>query len=179
METPVLNAIKRRRNIMRFDDTPIEEEKMQAILEAGRWAPSWANTQPWKFIVIKNKALKEECTVSAPSVFTKGIKEAPVCIAIVVDTRADPYHYTEDGAAAAQNIALAAQSLGLCTGWMGIIDIKDHKNSIENKVKQILKLPDAYRVVAIIPVGYTSASFPEPNRKPLGEIVFIDKFSSH
>ncbi len=178
MENPVLDAIKRRRNIMRFDSTPIEEEKIQALLEAGRWAPSWANKQPWKFIVVRDKALKEKCSTSSPTIFTKGIKEAPVCIVIVVDTQADPYHYTEDGAAAVQNIALAAHSLGLCTGWIGIIDINNNPDSAENKVKQILKVPDSYRVVAIIPVGYTSGGFPEPKRKPLNEIVFQDKFSS-
>lgn len=177
MENPVLNAIKKRRNIMRFDSTPIEEEKINALLEAGRWAPSWANTQPWKFIVIKDKALKEHCTATTPSVFTKGVKEAPVCIAVVVDTRVDPYHYAEDGAAAAQNMALAAQSLGLCSGWIGVIDVKAHKDSTESKVKQALKLPENYRVVAIIPVGYSSAAVPEPIRKSLDEIVCQDRFS--
>ncbi len=176
MQNPVLDIIRSRRNIMRFDSTPIEEEKITALLEAGRWAPSWANTQPWKFIVIKDKTLKEKCSAHSPSVFTKGVKEAPVCIAIVVDAKADPYHYTEDGAAAAQNMALAAKSMGLCTGWIGVVDNKDHKDSTENKIKKTLELPNTYRVIAIIPVGYSSAAYPDHERKPLNEIVLEEKF---
>ena len=55
----VLRTIKNRRTIRRFKSDPIEEEKLQAILDAGRWAPSFSNLQPWKFIVIKDQNLKK------------------------------------------------------------------------------------------------------------------------
>ena len=54
----VLNAIKSRRTIRRFKPDPIDEEKLQMILEAGRWAPSFSNLQPWKFIVAKDQKIK-------------------------------------------------------------------------------------------------------------------------
>ncbi len=178
MENPVLSAIKQRRSVIHFDAKPIEEEKIQALLEAGRWAPSWLNKQPWKFIVIKEKATKERFSASSPTVFTKGICEAPLCIVIAVDTIADPYHFIEDGAAAAQNISLAAQSLGLHSGWIGIFDIKNQKDSSENKVRRFLQLPNSYRIVALLPVGYTSAEIAIPKRKTIDEIVNLEKFNT-
>jgi len=55
----VLNTIRNRRTIRKFKPDPMDEEKLQMILEAGRWAPSFSNLQPWKFIVIKNQELKK------------------------------------------------------------------------------------------------------------------------
>src|SRR4030067_437005 len=58
----ILNAIKDRRSVMRFESTGIEDDKLEAILEAGRWAPSWINKKPWNFIVLKKQKNKEKHT---------------------------------------------------------------------------------------------------------------------
>jgi nitroreductase len=87
----VLNAIKNRRTIRRFKSTPIDEEKLLTILEAGRWAPSFSNLQPWRFIVIKDQSLKNAIDKAArESVLHLGINEAPVVILVCVDRRIDP-----------------------------------------------------------------------------------------
>ena len=99
-ENPVLKAIKERRSINRFKPDYVPEDKLEAILEAGRAAPSWTNTQPWKFIVVKNPEIRRKLTELALTVTGIGIKEAPVDIVTVVDPKADPYHHVEDGAAA-------------------------------------------------------------------------------
>jgi nitroreductase len=75
-------------------------------------------------------------------------------------------------------MALAAESLGLHTGWMGIFDAKNRKDSTENSVKRILDLPKPYRVISLLPVGYTSMEIAPSQRKDLDEIVYYDKFGN-
>ena len=117
----VLRTIRNRRTVRRFKSDPIEDEKLQAILDAGRWAPSFSNLQPWRFIVIKDQKLKNALDKAArESVLHLGINEAPVIILVCVDRRIDPLHAIEAGAAATQNMTLAATSLGLGAGWIGI-----------------------------------------------------------
>jgi nitroreductase len=158
----VLNAIKNRRTIRRFKSTPIEEEKLLTILEAGRWAPSFSNLQPWRFIVIKDQVLKNAIDKAArESVLHLGINEAPVVILVCVDRRIDPLHAIETGAAAAQNMALAAFSLGLGAGWIGIWGTE-----AEASIQRIFKLPETVRAVSLLPVGVPDES-PEGHRKPI------------
>jgi len=158
----VLNAIKNRRTIRRFKSTPIDEEKLLTILEAGRWAPSFSNLQPWRFIVIKDQGLKNAIDKAArESVLHLGINEAPVVILVCVDRRIDPLHAIETGAAAAQNMALVAYSLGLGAGWIGIWGTE-----AEASIQKIFKLPETVRAVSLLPVGVPDES-PEGHRKPI------------
>jgi nitroreductase len=158
----VLNAIKNRRTIRRFKSTPVDEEKLLTILEAGRWAPSFSNLQPWRFIVIKDQVLKNAIDKAArESVLHLGINEAPVVILVCVDRRIDPLHAIETGAAAAQNMALAAFSLGLGAGWIGIWGTE-----AEASIQKIFKLPETVRAVSLLPVGVPNES-PEGHRKPI------------
>jgi nitroreductase len=160
----VLRTIKNRRTIRRFKSDPIEEEKLQAILDAGRWAPSFSNLQPWKFIVIKDQNLKKALDKAArESVLHLGINEAPVIILVCVDRRIDPLHAIEAGAAATQNMTLAATSLGLGAGWIGIWGTE-----AEASIQKIFKLPETVRAVSLLPLGIPDES-PEGHRKPIEE----------
>ena len=162
----VLNAIKNRRTIRRFKSTPVDEEKLLTILEAGRWAPSFSNLQPWRFIVIKDQGLKNAIDKAArESVLHLGINEAPVVILVCVDRRIDPLHAIETGAAAAQNMTLAAYSLGLGAGWIGIWGTE-----AETAIQKTLILPETTRVVSLLPIGYPAES-PQGDRKPLEEFI--------
>jgi len=151
----VLNVIVQRRSIYQFTSEPVPEEKITSILEAGRWAPSYANTQPWEFIVVTNSELKREVSEIAKETMAAhaGIEGAHAIIVTCVDPEKDPYHYIEDGAVATQNIALAAHSLGLASYWVGIFSLEDVKNSVMNKIKQILNIPRQIRVMSLLPVG--------------------------
>jgi nitroreductase len=179
MDNPVLDAIKKRRTAVRFENTNVEEDKITDILEAGRWAPSWLNKQPWNFIVIKDQETKEQLSEVVPTTFVEGLREAPVCIAVTVDTRQDSFHFVEAGAIAAQNMALAAYSLGLQTSWIGVFDVKNQRNSAEVKVKKILEIPKNHRVVAILPIGHTKYDVPKKDRKELRYMVYKEKFGKH
>lgn len=171
----VLEAIKERRSIVRFETTPIDEEKVQAILEAGRWAPSWLNTQPWSFILITDQAVKKRISEHVPTVYRLGVDEAPICIAVCIDPKKDPYHFVEDGAAATQNMALAAHSLGLGSCWIGVFNREGEKNSAEERIKEILNVPKLYRIISLLPVGVPKHA-PEKKRKELSELVHHNKF---
>jgi len=178
MANPVLEAIKNRRSVLRFESTPIEEEKVNAILEAGRWAPSWLNKQPWSFIVITNKSIKEKLSEFVPTVCREGLKEAPVCIAVVVNTTEDPYHFIEDGAIATQNMALATHSLGLHSYWIGIFDLENQRGSSEARIKQILDIPKTHRMISILPIGHARYEIPKKERKTLYQMVYQNKFGN-
>ena len=162
----VLNTIRNRRTIRKFKPDPMDEEKLQMILEAGRWAPSFSNLQPWKFIVIKNQELKNDLDKAArESVLHLGINEAPVVILVCVDRRIDPLHAIEAGATATQNITLAAHSLGLGAGWIGVWGTE-----AETIIRKIFKFPETTRVVSLVPVGNPDES-PKGDRKPLSEFI--------
>jgi len=175
MTNPTLEAIKNRRSILRFETTPIEEEKIQAILEAGRWAPSWVNKQPWKFIVVTDPAIKERLGELVLTVFRLGVREAPVCIVVVVDPKEDPFHFIEDGAAATQNMALAAQSLGLGSCWIGTFKLREERESSEEKIKAVLEIPKTHRVISLLPIGIPK-HVGEKDRKELSQLVYQNKF---
>jgi len=177
MGNSVLDAIKNRRSVVRFEETEVKKEELETILEAGRWAPSWLNKQPWIFIVISDRQTKNQLSEVVPTAFVQGLKEAPVSIAVAVDSEEDSHHFVEDGAAAAQNMALATHSLGLHASWIGVFDLENQRNSAEAKAKKILKLPKAYRLVAILPIGHAKGEIPKKDRKPLRRIVYEDKFS--
>ncbi len=176
MDNQVIGAIRDRRTAIRYESTPVKDGELSAILEAGRWAPSWINKQPWKFIVIKDQKIKEQLGDVVPTTFVQSLKEAPVCVAVVVDTDEDPYHYIEAGAAATQNMTLAAHSLGLNSTWIGVYDAKEQKKAAEDKVKRILEVPKKHRVVALLPIGHVKGDLPKKDRKRLEQIMFKEKF---
>jgi len=178
MDNQVLDAIKKRRSVGRFESTEVKDDELEEILEAGRWAPSWLNKQPWSFIVIKDQKTKEKLSEVVPTTFVQGLKEAPVCILVIVDPEEDPYHFVEGGAVASQNMALAAHSMGLQSSWIGVFDIKEQKNSAESKVKQILEIPKKHRVIALLPIGHVKYDIPKKERKPLHKIMYHEKFGN-
>jgi len=175
MINPVLKAIRDRRSVRRFETTPIEEEKIQAILEAGRWAPSWLNRQPWRVLLITDQDLKQRISEHVPTIFIMGMKEAPISIAVLVDPKEDPYHFIEDGAVATQNMALAAQSLGLGSCWIGVFNLKGEKDSAEEKMKEILNIPKTYRLISLLPVGVPKYVEEKKRKKP-SQLVYRNKF---
>ncbi len=168
----VLKTIKDRRSIFQYKDEDVSEEDIDTILEAGRWAPSFANLQPWNFVVIRDPEIKKELYKIARRItlFREGIDEAPVVIAVTVDQEADPNHFIEAGAVASQNMALAAHSLGLSSYWVGVFDIDSERNSAEKDVIETLDLGDDIRAISLMPVGKPDQTRTS-ERKELNEIV--------
>jgi len=162
----VLSAIKNRRTIRKFKPHPVDDEKLQMVLEAGRWAPSFSNLQPWRFIIIRDQDVKKELDQAArESVLHLGINEAAAVVCVCVDRRIDPLHAIETGAAATQNMALAAYSLGLGVGWIGVWGTE-----AEIAIRKLFQLAETTRVIALLPIGVPDES-PEGHRRPLEEFI--------
>ena len=179
----VLEAIKKRRSIRVFKSTPIDQKTLGTILEAGRLAPSWANTQTWRLVVIQDNGIKTQLanSATAPGSRNNGvIKQAPVVIAACAEldkagcrdgkpfTDKEGYWFMFDAALALQNMVLEAQELGIGTLYMGAFDAK--------KAGEVLGVPDGYSCVALLPLGYPDEQPEARPRKELSEIIFKDKF---
>ena len=179
MGNEVLDAIMQRRSIYQFKPETVPTEKITSILEAGRWAPSYANSQPWEFITVTDSKLKQEVAEIAKETMAAhaGIEGAHVIIATCVDPEKDPYHFIEDGAVATQNMALAAHSLGLATYWVGILSSTNDRKSVEHRIKEVLDIPEKIRAISLLPLGVPAYSI-EKERKRLEEICHVDKYSS-
>lgn len=176
MDTPVAGgasrkveveeAIQTRRSIRSFDrKKPVEDEHVTALLEAGRWAPSGLNNQPWRVVLVREsleKARIAECTV-----YSSVIESSPLLIPVFLDTEAS-YHREKDIMAIGafiQNLLLTAHARGLGAVWLGEI----LKN--KERVREILGLHPRYELMAVVAVGYP-AEKPRPGeRVPLKEIV--------
>ncbi len=177
-----IDVIKTRRSVRNYSDQPVEDHKLEQILECARWSPSWANKQCWHFIVVKDKRKIE--ALSKTALVNNWLKKAPVLIAACADpklsgTRNGMDYFLVDLAIAMEHLILSAanQDLGSC--WIGAFD--------EQKVKEQLAVPINIRVVALTPIGYpaekqnlrekVSRSFVRAgNRKTLDEIVHYEKW---
>jgi len=166
----MFNIIKTRRSIRRYKPQEVPEEHLNRILEAARWAPSAINRQPWKFIVVRDREIKEKIGDASKFYFVlnRNVSEAPIII--VVCTKDNAYKWaTVDCAMASQNIMLEAHSLGLGSCFIGAFD--------EHKVKQILDLPDKMGIIALITIGYPDGQVETPPRIEKDEIVSYDVYN--
>lgn len=167
----VFTAIKERRSIRKYKDKPIEEEKLHKVLEAARLSPSAKNLQNWKFIVVRDEETRRKLVDEA--IQQNFVSEAPVilvCCGIETESvmKCGQYRYTVDLSIATAYMILEAYEQGLGTCWLGSFD--------EEKVKDILGIPENVRVVAITPLGYPDET-PSPRpRKTLEDIVCYDKY---
>jgi nitroreductase len=164
----MLDAIKNRRSIRRFKKQAVDEKFVKEIIEAGTWAPSGLNNQPWKFVVVRSPEVKDK--IAELTRYRKIIQEAPLCIAVFLDT-ALSYDRTKDIqaiGACIQNILLAIHALNLGGVWLGEI----LKNS--EKVKELLGVSPALEFMAVIALGYPAEKNVTSQRKKLDEVILSE-----
>lgn len=163
----VIDAIKTRKSVRKYSDKPIENEKLTAVLEAGRLAPSASNRQEWRFIIVRDLTTRKKLVEAANRQSFVG--EAPAVIVACAETdghimRGGLPCFPIDVAITLDHITLAAVEVGLGTCWIGAFG--------EKEVKEILDIPKEIRVVALMPIGYPSdPSAVEKRRLPFNEIV--------
>jgi nitroreductase len=176
-DNDVLKAIRGRRSVIRFAEQAVTDDELSAILEAGRWAPSYINSQPWEFLVVRDAKTRGRLSeiLRRITVAWQGFGTAPVSIVVVADPARDPRHLAEDGAAAVQNMSLAAHSLGLATFWAGLHAVPEAKGSAESDLKAALGIPPALQLVAVLPVGHPAYEA-TTSRRPLSEIVHLESY---
>jgi nitroreductase len=168
LKMEVLEAIKDRRSIRKYKDIEVEEEKVRKILEAGQWAPSASNKQPWHFIVVRDQQMREK--LADAHRYGPFMRESPVVIVVLGEPARHPMYSLADPHNAVQNMLVAAYSQGLSTCWMGVRD-----TDIEPVFRRLLNIPDDLRVVCSVSVGYGDQER-SSNRRSLEEIVSWETF---
>ncbi len=168
----VLQAIEKRRSVRAYQDKPVPEEKLRKILEAARLAPSARNSQDYQLVVVKNEKMRKKIASEATS--ESFIGAAPV---IIVAVALDPEFIMPGGipahpvdiAIAVDHMTLVAVEEGLGSCWIGAFK--------QGRIKEILGIPDRYRVVVLLSLGYPAQSPKRKLRKPLKAIISYDCFS--
>ncbi len=176
----VMEIIKGRRSIRKYQDKDVPEESLSRVLEAVQWSPSWANTQCWEVIVVKDPAIKEKlqgALIKNPA--TKAMVQAPVVLVLCGKLKSSGYFKDQvttkfgdwfmfDLGIATQSLCLTAYDLGLGTVIVGLFD--------HNKTKEILGVPEDYEVVTMMPLGYPAKDPEAPKRRKISEFTHYDKF---
>ncbi len=167
----VFEAIKNRYSCRGYKAELVPEEKLKKILEAARLAPSAHNAQDWKFVVARDVEKRKKLGQAALN--QKHVAEAPIIIAAVAtnpgnNLSSDAPFYAVDLAIAVENMALQAVEEGLATCWIGAFT--------QEEVKKVLNIPEEYKVVVLLLLGYPADKPGPKNRKRLEEITSEDSF---
>jgi nitroreductase len=184
-------AIAARRSIRKYKTDPIDPQVLEKLLEAVRLAPSWANTQCCRLVVVTDKETKNKLADTMfgfggkVSQTAEGMKAAPVAIAFCAEigksgfTYAEPrapatdkgeYWYMFDVALAMENLLLAAQSYHLGTVVIGAFEPK--------AAAEVLQVPAGYVVVALTPLGHPDEAPTARPRKSISEIAYKNQFGA-
>jgi nitroreductase len=176
----LMDIIKGRRSVRKYEDRDVPEELLTQVLESVKWSPSWANTQCWEIVVVKDPATKEKMAATLiKNPATKAMVQAPVVLVVCGKLNSSGYYkdkvttkfgdwFMFDLGIAAQDICLTAYSLGLGTVIVGLFD--------HNKVDEILGVPEGYNVVSLIPMGYPAKKTEAPKRRGIAEFRHDEKF---
>lgn len=182
----VMEAIRSRRSVRKYKPDSVDEKTVEAVLDAARLSPSWANTQCWRFIVVRDAETKRKLAdaLYPGNSATIAVEQAPVVIIACAKLGESGFLYDRSGPATSKGdiwymfdvatamayLMLAAHALGLGTVHVGGFKVK--------KVEAILGIPEGFSVVEMAPLGFPVEQ-PKPRpRKELDEIVFYDKFGN-
>jgi nitroreductase len=165
-------VIENRKSIKKFKSNTLDEGKISRMINAAMMAPSWKNKTSYKFILVDDRNEKDRL---AAAVMNDGneaanaIKEAPMVAVVVADPSKsgeveEREYYLVDSAIAMEHFVLAATAEGYGTCWVGAVD--------EDKAREILSIPQNYRVVAMTPIGEIEQKEPHYPKKEIGDYVF-------
>ena len=161
----LMEVIRTRRSVRKYQDKPIAKELLETIVDAGRLAATARNEQPWEFIVVTDPQLKAQ--VAAATDHGKFIAQAAALIAVFCK---DCKYFLEEGSAATQNILLAAHGLGIGSCW-----IAGDKKDYAPEVADILGVPAGFRLISLVALGYP-AEQPQKAKRPLSEVLHWERF---
>jgi nitroreductase len=176
-----MDIIRGRRSVRSFTDAPVPEELLEEVLEAGRWAQSWANSQCWEVVVVKDDAVKAELQKTTPegNPSLNAVGSAPVVLALC--GRKEKSGYYKGGPATkfgdwmlfdlgifAENMALAAHALGLGSVILGLFD--------QDAGKKVLNLPEDTELAALMPMGYPNKESKAPPRREISDFTHQNRF---
>jgi len=167
----VYEAIEKRYSVREYQDRAIEEDKLQRVLDAGRIAPSARNRQEWKFVVVRDAAMRRSLADAAGQPFLTG---AAAIIAVVglkpeqvmhCGVPTDPV----DCAIAIDHMTLAAVAEGLGTCWIGHFE--------QDSCRGLLEVPSSAKIIELLALGYPAGKPGTKKRKPAEEVICRERFS--
>jgi nitroreductase len=167
----LMDAIRARHSTRAFDGRPVPKDALVQLVDCGRWAPSGRNEQPIEYVAVDDPRLVKEVAH-----LTDNGRFAENAGALVVVVSRDVKYAIEDGAAAVENVLLAATALGFASCW-----IAGDKKDYAGRVLARLEVPDAWRLIAILALGYEAADAPAKvrERRPITEILHWNRYRAH
>jgi nitroreductase len=167
----ISQAIRRRYSCRHYDARPVEQDKLAAVLEAARQAPSAKNLQDWRFVVVTKEATRKRLAAAANN--QTFLEDAGVII--IACTASD--HVMRCGQAigpidvsiALEHMCLQATELGLATCWIG--------SFYPDKVKPIVGIPEHINIIELLALGYPADSAKEHRREPIESIACFEKWA--
>jgi len=148
-------AIETRRSIRKYKKEVPSDGLVRQCIEAACHAPSAHNSQPWNFVVVKEKDKIEALSKTQP--YSAFLSNAPVVIVALAEEAKSPGHWVEDLSSSTMLLMLKAYELGLGTCWNAVYQPGNQKR--EDYVRKLLEIPEKYRVLANIGLGF-------PDEKP-------------
>ncbi len=166
-------VIKKRKSVRKYNSKKVPDDVLNRILEAGRIAPSAKNIQPWKFVVVRDPALKKQIAEASRGQMFMADADVIICgcaLEKIAWGRMGGYmsSFAVDLAIAMDHMILAAANEGLGTCWIGAFE--------EKAVKLLLGVPEDVKVVALTPLGYPAEEPKDRGRKSISEIITYDKY---
>lgn len=163
-----MNSIFHRVSIRKYEEKPVEQEKITQLLKAAMAAPSACNQQPWEFYVVTDKNVIEQLSEASP--YAKCAKDAPLVFVPCYRTEGiAPDYFEIDLSAAVENLLLEADHLGLGAVWMGIAPEEGRMNA----VKKVLDIPEHLRAFALVPCGYPAESRAQQDRYEESRVHYV------
>lgn len=169
----VFECIFNRRSVRKFKKEPVDEKLIGVMIYSATHAPSAGNVQEWQFIVVKDPERKKR--LASAALRQSFIAEAPVVIVVCADLekislrygkRGEVLYSAQDTASATILLMMAAHALGLATCWVGAFD--------DDEVSHVIELPEKFKPVVIVPVGYAAEVPEKPPRIPIEDLTSID-----
>ncbi len=158
-----IEAIRQRRSVRKYTGDPIPREHLEQIVDAGRLAATGNNRQPWDFIVVTDREMIDELKVAS-----RWMEQAGAIVAVVMDP--DSRWWVEDGAAAVENMLIAATALGYGSCWL-----EGYTLPREDEFKKLLGIPDNLRLLTLVPFGVPD-EWPTTEKKSLDEVLHWQQY---
>ena len=169
----IIEAIMARRSVRYFEDTPVPEEMLHKIIDAGRWSPSACNRQAWRFIVVSDPELRRKVTKEVSAYY---IDKVPLLVLVCYSNRSDNREYVDwiqSASGCIQSMQLAFLEYGLSSVWADNLPTK-------RTIRRIFKIPWHYDPVAFLSIGYPKVKVrPMPRKGEVKDLIAYNKFDFH
>ncbi len=166
MSAELIEVIKTRRSVRKYQADPINETIIREVIDCGRLAASGWNKQPWEFVIVRDQAKRQKLSELAEH--GSFIKYSPVCIAVFCK---ETEHYLEDTSAAIQNILVAAWAYGIGTCW-----VAGHKKPNNPAIAELCGAPQDVQLVALVAMGYPLEPAKMPEKRSLDEVLHMEHY---